>query len=78
IQYSAGGFKDFTRIASSPAEMWRDICLLNRDAILETIKKFQTTLARLERLIENRDGEGMYQEFERAKTVRDSLKVEKR
>jgi len=77
ITYSAGGFKDFTRIASSPPEMWRDICLLNRDAILDMIKRFQATLSQLKRMIEAEDGEGMYKEFERAKEVRDSLKAAK-
>jgi len=57
--------------------MWRDICLLNRDAILDMIKRFQATLSQLKRMIEAEDGEGMYKEFERAKEVRDSLKAAK-
>lgn len=77
IAYSAGGFKDFTRIASSPPEMWRDICLLNRDAILDMIKRFKARLSKLEMLIEAKDGEGIYGEFERAKEVKDSLKAAK-
>lgn len=77
LTYSAGGFKDFTRIASSPPEMWRDICLLNRDAIIDVIKRFQTDLSKLERLINDKDANGIFKEFERAKTVRDNLKTEK-
>lgn len=75
VKYSAGGFKDFTRIASSPAEMWRDICLLNKDAILDIVHKFQETLKKLETMIENADTDGIANEFEKAKKVRDGLKA---
>ena len=74
VKYSAGGFKDFTRIASSPSEMWRDICLLNKDAILDVIRRFQNTLKGLEEMIKDSDGEGLQKEFEKAKEVRDGLK----
>jgi len=74
VKYSAGGFKDFTRIASSPPEMWRDICLLNKDAILDVIRRFQNTLKGLEEMIKDSDGEGLQKEFEKAKEVRDGLK----
>ncbi|MBI3753663.1 MAG: prephenate dehydrogenase/arogenate dehydrogenase family protein [Deltaproteobacteria bacterium] len=74
IKYSAGGFKDFTRIASSPPEMWRDICLLNKDAILDVVLRFQKTLKGLEEMIKDSDGEGLQKEFEKAKAVRDGLK----
>jgi len=74
VKYSAGGFKDFTRIASSPPEMWRDICLLNKDAILDVIQRFQKTLKGLEVMIKKSDGEGLQKEFEKAKTVREGLK----
>lgn len=74
VKYSAGGFKDFTRIASSPPEMWRDICLLNKDAILDVIHRFQNTLKGLEEMIKNSDGNGLQKEFEKAKAVRDGLK----
>lgn len=75
LNYSAGGFKDFTRIASSPPEMWRDICLLNKDAILDVIHRFQETLKKIETMIEKSDKEGLTKEFERAKEIRDSLKT---
>ena len=74
VKYSAGGFKDFTRIASSPSEMWRDICLLNKDAILDVIRRFQNTLKGLEEMIKDSDGEGLQKEFEKAKAVRDGLR----
>jgi prephenate dehydrogenase len=74
LSYSAGGFKDFTRIASSSPEMWKDICALNRDAIVEIIGLFEKRLKELRRLIEEGDAEGLKKDFERAKRVRDSLK----
>src|SRR3989338_1601381 len=74
VKYSAGGFKDFTRIASSPPEMWRDICLLNKDAILDVIRRFQNMLKGLEEMIKKSDGDGLQKEFEKAKEVRDGLK----
>ena len=74
VKYSAGGFKDFTRIASSPSEMWRDICLLNKDAILDVVRRFQNTLKGMEEMIKNSDGDGLQKEFEKAKAVRDGLK----
>ncbi len=77
IKYSAGGFKDFTRIASSPPEMWRDVCLLNKDAILDVVRRFQNTLKGLEEMIKDSDGDGLQKEFEKAKEVRDELKESK-
>ena len=74
VKYSAGGFKDFTRIASSPPEMWRDICLLNKDAILDVVRRFKETLIGLEEMIKKSDGDGLQKEFEKAKEVRDGLK----
>ncbi|MBI5682825.1 MAG: prephenate dehydrogenase/arogenate dehydrogenase family protein [Deltaproteobacteria bacterium] len=69
VQYSAGGFKDFTRIASSPPEMWRDICLLNKDAILDVVSRFKEVLKNLETMIENADADALAKEFEKAKKV---------
>jgi prephenate dehydrogenase len=74
LSYSAGGFMDFTRIASSSPEMWRDICTMNSDAIVEMIELFEKRLKALRRLIEEGDSEGLKGEFERAKNLRDSLK----
>jgi len=69
--FSGGGFRDFTRIAASSPEMWRDICLLNRDPLLGMIDAYDKTLARLKKLIQQRDGKGLEAEFERAKEARE-------
>ena len=72
LRYAAGGFKDFSRIASSDAVMWRDICLSNSDAILGLIQQYQQGLAQLEDAIKNQDGETLKSVFERAKNARDT------
>ncbi len=71
LPFSAGGFRDFTRIAASSPEMWRDICLLNRDPLLGMIEAYEKTLARLKQLIRQGDGKGLEAEFERAKEARE-------
>lgn len=71
FQYAAGGFRDFTRIASSDPAMWRDICLANRDAILETLDHYRADLETLTRCVRKGDGHGLMTVFERAKTIRD-------
>lgn len=73
LGYSAGGFRDFTRIASSSPEMWADICEMNRVRIVEAIEAFSKRLERLKGLIEAGDPEGVRKEFDRAKRLRDSL-----
>ena len=73
LGYSAGGFKDFTRIASSSPEMWSDICSMNKEQLLKTIDGFSKRLARLRELIEKEDLAALKSEFERAKNLRDSL-----
>lgn len=75
LSYSAGGFKDFTRIASSSPEMWSDICAMNKAQIVAMIEGFQARLDSLKKLIKGGDIEGLKRDFERAKTVRDSLLV---
>lgn len=69
----AGGFRSSTRIASSPPEMWRDICLTNRDAILAALSDFEASLAAFRAAIEQEDAEGLYAAFARGKAVRDDL-----
>ncbi|MGF1548384.1 MAG: prephenate dehydrogenase [Thiotrichales bacterium] len=71
FRYAAGGFRDFTRIASSDPVMWRDICLHNRDALLEALARYQADLATLRRAVEIRDGDALLAIFERAKQARD-------
>jgi len=72
LRYAAGGFKDFSRIASSDSVMWRDICLSNSEAILGLIQQYQQGLSELERAIKDQDGETLKTVFERAKQARDT------
>ncbi|MGM0415885.1 MAG: prephenate dehydrogenase [Thermodesulfobacteriota bacterium] len=73
LEYSAGGFLDFTRIASSDPVMWRDIALDNRSAILEMLEQFETFLAELKADITARDGERLEQFFRQSKLSRDAI-----
>lgn len=73
LEYSAGGFKDFTRIASSSPEMWRDICLMNREAMLDMIDRYIGQLDEFRTMIDRGDSEGLLGSFERSKRARDSL-----
>ncbi len=71
FRYAAGGFRDFTRIASSHPVMWRDICLANRQALGQMLARFQGDLAELAADVEHGDGEALLEVFERAKAARD-------
>lgn len=71
FKYSAGGFRDFTRIAGSDPEMWRDICLANRKEILECLESYRDDLGLLMDAIEAGDGEQLLETFERARHARD-------
>ncbi|MBI5598985.1 MAG: prephenate dehydrogenase/arogenate dehydrogenase family protein [Deltaproteobacteria bacterium] len=73
-KYSAGGFRDFTRIASSSPEMWRDICAANRDALIAAMERFGKRLKRLRDMIDTGDLSAVERDFSRAKRVRDRLK----
>jgi prephenate dehydrogenase len=73
LKYSAGGFRDFTRIASSDPVMWRDIALLNRDGILETMDLYIECFSRLRTLVKNEDGPGLQDFFARSKQSRDAI-----
>lgn len=73
LKYSAGGFRDFTRIASSDPVMWRDIALMNRDAILEMMDFFARYFSQLRAMVESGDGEGMQRFFEESKESRDAI-----
>lgn len=70
IKYSAGGFRDFTRIAASDPTMWRDVFLNNRDAVLEMLGRFSEDLSALQRAIRWGDGEALFSLFARAREVR--------
>ncbi len=71
FRYAAGGFRDFTRIASSNPVMWRDICLANQQALGEMLTRFADELHELASILERGDSEGLLQIFERAKRARD-------
>jgi prephenate dehydrogenase len=71
FDYAAGGFRDFTRIASSDPVMWRDICLANGDAIQLMIEHFVADLQELTTAIQNRDGRQLLELFTSAKAARD-------
>lgn len=73
VKYSAGGFRDFTRIAASDPTMWRDVFLTNKDAVLETLGRFSEDLAVLQRAIRWGDGETLMKEFERARGIRKAI-----
>jgi len=73
LGYSAGGFRDFTRIASSNPEMWKDIVLENRVEILRALSHYRRNLALLERRIAAGDADGLLEYFGRAKRTRDGL-----
>jgi len=70
IGFAAGGFRDFTRIAASPADMWRDICLMNGPKILGALDRYQEELGRFRELIEKGDGDKLAAEFDRARSIR--------
>ncbi len=73
IKYSAGGSRDFTRIAASDPVMWRDIFLTNKDAVLEMLGRFSEDLSLLQRSIRDGDGEGLQQMFTRTREIRRSI-----
>ncbi len=73
IKFSAGGFRDFTRIASSDPTMWRDIFLNNKDAVLEMLGRFNEDLAALQRMIRWGDGQGLFDLFTRTRAIRRSI-----
>ncbi|MEO1643205.1 MAG: prephenate/arogenate dehydrogenase family protein [Pseudomonadota bacterium] len=73
VKYSAGGFRDFTRIAASDPTMWRDVFLTNKDAVLETLGRFTEDLAALQRAIRWGDGDMLMTEFTRARGIRKEI-----
>jgi prephenate dehydrogenase len=73
LGYSAGGFRDFTRIASSNPEMWKDIAIQNKAEILRAVRHYRKNLGLLERLIRKRDEAGLTGYFSRAKRTRDGI-----
>ena len=76
IKFSAGGFRDFTRIAASDPTMWRDVFLHNKEAVLEMLGRFNEDLAALQRMIRWGDGEGLHDLFTRTRAIRRSIIAE--
>ncbi len=70
IKYSAGGFRDFTRIAASDPTMWRDVFLNNREAVLEVLQRFTEDLTALQRAIRWGEGETLFNLFSRTRAIR--------
>jgi len=70
IKFSAGGFRDFTRIAASDPTMWRDVFLHNKDAVLEVLGRFSEDLAALQRAIRWGDGDQLFDVFTRTRAIR--------
>ena len=73
IKFSAGGFRDFTRIAASDPTMWRDVFLNNRDAVLEMLGRFSEDLSALQRAIRWGDGEMLFNLFTRSRQIRRNI-----
>ena len=73
VAFSAGGFRDFTRIAASDPVMWRDIFLENREAVLELLQRFTEDLTALQRAIRRGDGETLHKWFTHTRAIRRSI-----
>lgn len=73
IKFSAGGFRDFTRIAASDPTMWRDVFLSNKDAVLEMLQRFTEDLTALQRAIRWDEGDTLFELFSRTRAVRRSI-----
>ncbi|NQV56153.1 MAG: prephenate/arogenate dehydrogenase family protein [Rhodospirillales bacterium] len=70
IKFSAGGFRDFTRIAASDPSMWRDVFLNNREAVLEMLQRFNEDLTAMQRAIRWGEADTLYELFERTREIR--------
>jgi len=73
IKFSAGGFRDFTRIAASNPTMWRDVFLNNKDAVLEMLGRFSEDLTALQRAIRWEDGDALYEMFVKTRRIRKQI-----
>ncbi len=76
IKFSAGGFRDFTRIAASDPTMWRDVFLNNKEAVLEMLGRFSEDLTALQRMIRNGDAQGLFDLFTRTRAIRRGIIAE--
>jgi len=73
LKFSAGGFRDFTRIAASDPTMWRDVFLANKDAVLEMLGRFNEDISALTRAIRNGDGATLFEQFARTRAIRKGI-----
>jgi prephenate dehydrogenase len=73
LKFSGKGFRDMTRIALSPTEIWRDICIFNRKEILKMLRRFSSSISKITRLIEAKQWERLEQEFIKAKHSRELI-----
>ena len=73
LRFSGQGFMDTTRIASSSPELWRDICLLNKDNLLESLEIFKKNLERVSQYLRAYDSESLEKDFEKARALRDGI-----
>jgi cyclohexadieny/prephenate dehydrogenase len=73
LQFSAGGFRDFTRIAASDPTMWRDVFLANKEAVLEMLGRFNQDIAGLTEAIRRGDGEALFEHFTRTRAIRKGI-----
>jgi cyclohexadieny/prephenate dehydrogenase len=73
IKFSAGGFRDFTRIAASDPVMWRDVFLANKEAVLEMLGTFNEDLSKLTRAIRRGDAEALFEHFTRTRAIRRNI-----
>ncbi len=78
LRFAGSGFRDFTRIAGSSPEMWRDICLANRELLLQQIDAYQNELTRMHKILENGDGSALEKAFCDARVTRQRWLIEKR
>lgn len=75
FRYAAGGLRDFTRIASSDAQMWHDICLANRGSLVDVLERFQANLSEVTKAVKTGETESVREMFVRAKNLRDTYVV---
>jgi cyclohexadieny/prephenate dehydrogenase len=73
LQFSAGGFRDFTRIAASDPTMWRDVFLANKDAVLEMLGRFNEDISSLTKAIRKGDGDALFEHFKRTREIRKAI-----
>jgi len=73
LKFSAGGFRDFTRIAASDPTMWRDVFLANKDAVLEMLGRFNEDVSALTKAIRRGDGDALFEQFTRTRAIRKGI-----